>query len=487
MIYLLYTLLALLGVVVLLLLAALIRTFFLKPQKPGKPLPADSERSRSYGEKLGAMINAETVSVAGETDKTKFLEFHKKLAELYPNIHRVCEKTELRGNLLFKWKGKSDKKPILIMSHTDTVAASADGWEHPPFSGEIVEHNGKQVVWGRGTVDTKGSLMCFLQAAEELIADGYTPECDVYLASSCTEELGGEGGPLIASYLKEHGVELYMLLDEGGMMMEEPIKGAKGVFAMIGVLEKGYGDLKFTAKSNGGHASAPPKNTPIARLAAFVNEIEKHSPFKAKFQKPVRAMFAAVAPSLPFGLKYVLGNLWLFGPLILKLMPKINSTCDAMLHTTMAFTMQEGSSGYNVIPQNAYVTANMRFIQHQATDESIKLVTDIAKKHDIETEVIYRGYPPAIVDTDGAPYKLVADTVKQLFPDVTPAPYAMTGGTDARFYDEVCKNCIRFAPLKIDAQQFSSIHGLNENIDIETLPGGVDFYKAIIKAQKSAE
>ena len=57
----------------------------------------------------------------------------------------------------------------------------------------------------------------------------------------------------------------------------------------------------------------------------------------------------------------------------------------------------------------------------------------------------------------------------------------MTGGTDAKYYTEVSDNCIRFAPLYIDAQQYASIHGLNENIHRGALPGGVDFYKEIIR------
>ena len=57
----------------------------------------------------------------------------------------------------------------------------------------------------------------------------------------------------------------------------------------------------------------------------------------------------------------------------------------------------------------------------------------------------------------------------------------MNGGTDAKYYGEVSPNCIRFAPLFIDSQQYGSIHALNENIYQGALPMGVDFYKTIIK------
>lgn len=64
------------------------------------------------------------------------------------------------------------------MSHQDVVSAEGT-WEHEPFSGDIAD--GK--VWGRGTVDTKASVMAFLEAAEELLAEGYTPPTDVYLVT----------------------------------------------------------------------------------------------------------------------------------------------------------------------------------------------------------------------------------------------------------------------------------------------------------------
>ena len=482
MIYILYALLGIVGILLLLLLVAVIKTLFVKLPETSARLAVDEKRSIEYAEKLGVLIKKETISDRDNDDKTKFYEFHKLLEEAYPLVHKTCEKTVFNGSLLFKWKGKSDKDPIMLMSHHDIVEATGK-WDYPALSGEIIEQDGRKVIWGRGTVDTKGSLSCFMQAVEELIASGYQSECDVYLTSTCTEEIGGEGAPLINNYLKEKGVKLKMLVDEGGMMVEAPMAGARGVFAMVGVLEKGYGDLKFTAKSNGGHASAPPKNTPIARLSKFVCDVESNYPFCSKFPDAVKEMFARLAPTMPFAYKLIFSNLWLFTPLLKKLMPAISSQGAAMLRTTIAFTMQQGSSGYNVIPQEAFVTANLRFIPHQSTDESIAIMEKRAKKYDIDTGCLYRGYPAPVVDFNAGPFKLLEDQIHKNFPDVYVTPYVMTGGTDARFLADVCDHCLRFSPLRINKQQLGSVHGLNENIDIDTLPQAVDFYKSVIKAQ----
>ena len=470
------------GIIVLILVLAavvLIRALSLKPT-PAKTANIEldnSQRAREYGRRLSKLIQKETISARGDTDRTKFYDFHKELETLFPKVHKACEKHEFDGSLLFKWKGKGNHEPILLMSHQDVVEATGD-WKHEPFSGDIDE---KGCVWGRGTVDTKGSLFCIFSALEELIWEGYEPECDVYIASSCTEEISGEGAPLIAKYLKDQGVQLALLLDEGGMIVEEPVGGVKGLYGMVGVVEKGYGDVKFVAKSNGGHASAPGKNTPLVRLGKFMAEIDKNNPFTAKLTPTVREMFRRMAPNMTFGMRVIFANLWLFEGLLLRLLPVISPAAAAMTRTTIAFTTAKGADGLNVLPQEAYVTANMRFIHHQPNKDSIALIGEIAKKYQIETEALYNDEPCPIVDYKSDAFHLIEDIAAEIYPGVGICPYTMTGGTDAKFYKDICKNAMRFAPIYIDSQQYSSIHGINENIYQGALTKAVDFYKMVIK------
>lgn len=477
--YVLYAVLAIVAVLVLLLLVAILRTALMKTKKADYVPNPDPKRTDEYVKKLSEMVQYETISKRGEVNTEKFLGFHKVLEKLFPTVHEKLEKTEIEGNLLFKWKGKSSEKPILIMSHQDVVEATGD-WKYPPFSGEVAE--GK--VWGRGTSDTKCTVMAFLQAAEELLKEGYTPDCDVYIASSCTEEIGGDGAPKIVDYLDKQGVKLFLVCDEGGGIIQDPMAGIKGNFAMVGVFEKGYGDVKFIARSTGGHASAPPKNTPIARLSKFVAQVDKKNPFNVEFMPEVEAMFSQLAPYAGFGLRLIFGNLWLFKPLMKKLLPMISAQAGAMLSTTIAFTMSEGSNGYNVIPQEASICANMRYIPHQGTDESLEVITNLAKKYDIETEVVYKGYPSPSVDINGEAFKMVETAINECFPGVGCSPYVVTGATDARFYSKICDSCVRFAPVIYGPEQMKGMHGLDENIECNTLQGAVDFYKKIITMQK---
>lgn len=472
-------LLAVLLILAVLVAVVLVRAALLKPTaaKEAKVKLDDSDRAKEYGEKLAKMVRKETISSRFAPDRTKFLEFHKILEELFPNIHAVCEKHVFNGSLLFKWSGKGNHEPILFMSHHDVVEANGT-WEHEPFSGDIDEEGR---VWGRGTVDTKASLFCELTAVEELIKDGFVPEGDVYIASSCTEEWSGEGAPSTVAYLKEQGVKLAYLVDEGGMIIEEPIAGVKGTYGMVGVLEKGYGDVKFIAKGKGGHASAPGKNTPLVRLGKFMVDIEKNSPFRREFNPTVKEMFSRLAPNMEFGMKIVFANMWLFEGILKKLLPSISPAAGAMIQTTLAFTTAKGADGLNVLPQEAWVTGNMRFIPHQDDKESIALISEFAKKYDIETEVIYKDAPCPVVDFKNAPFQLVEEVASEIYPGIGICPYVMTGGTDAKFYRDLSDNCLRFAPLYIDGRQYGSIHGLNENIYQGALPKGVDFYKMMIQ------
>ena len=468
------------GLIIFLLLIALVRTLVMPHKKSDYKANEDESESMRLAEKLSEMIKYDTTSHANVSEVDKFLGFHKVLEKLFPLVHEKLEKTEIDGNLLYYWKGKSSEKPILLMSHQDVVPAEGE-WEHEPFSGDI--DGGK--VWGRGASDTKCSVMAFFEAVEELLSEGYTPPTDVYLASSCTEEWAGDGAPKIVNELKRRGVELYIVCDEGGGIITNPIGGINGNFAMVGVFEKGKADVKFTAHSTGGHASAPTKNTPIARLASFVDDVEKHSPFKKKLMPEVAAMFSTLAPyASSFGLRFLFGNIWLFRPLLKAVLPAVSAQAGAMLRTTIAFTTQSGSDAYNVIPQEATLGANMRFIPHQGEKESLEIIEKLAEKHGLETEIIHSNDYTPPVDINGEAFRLVEEVIGETFPGLASSPYVMTGATDAQFYQPICKNCIRFAPVIYGPEQMKGMHGLNENIEYNCLPGAVRFYKNLIKAQK---
>lgn len=482
MLLLLRILLFLILLAVFLLLAALLRTLSISPTaaKTAAPPPEDPRRARQYGEVLSAMLRMETVSVKGQEDFSKFAAFQESLHPLFPHIFSRCEIAHPGEGLLIRLpaRGEPAGEPILLMSHHDVVPAQAEGWRHGAFSGDI---DADGVVWGRGAVDTKGALFCELQALEELIAAGWQPEKDVYIASSCTEEWGGPGAQATVQWLQARGVRLGMLLDEGGMILPDPIAGVQGRYCMVGALEKGSGSVRLVARGKGGHASTPPRNSPLVRLGRLMDDLERHSPFRAELTPVIREMFGRLAPNADFGFKYILTNLWLFGPLVRRLLPRLVPLAGSMLQTTCAFTMAGGSEAANVLPREAWVTANLRFCPHQDDQASLRALRQRAERFDVEVQVLSAGKPCPPVDVHGAPFRLLEETAARIYPGYDVVPYAMTANTDARFYTGICDHCLRFAPIEITQAQYASIHSVNECLNTTALPPAVDFYKQLLQ------
>ena len=432
-------------------------------------------RTNTYAQQLSRMIQMETISCDHQPDKSKFYGFHELLREIFPNIFEKCSFEDFHGSFLMRWEGKSSEHPILLMNHHDVVEAPG-AWKYPPFSGTIADRK----LWGRGTLDTKGGLWAMLQAANELAENGYIPQNDIYFMSGCNEETDGSGAEEISRILQERSIRFSMVLDEGGMILHEPIGGANGTFAMVGVGEKGCVDLKFIAKSSGGHASTPGKNTPLVRLGKFMAAVEKSSIFKTEISPAVAEMFKRIASTMKQPLRFILGHPGLFKPLLVKVIPLVSATAGATLKTTIAFTMASGSEGFNVLPHEAWVVGNMRFSHHQGEKGSVQAIKKLAKKYDIETVVLEPGFTSPLSDYHTDAFALVEKAISTVFPGVITSPYVMNGASDCRFMSRVSENCLRFAPFQITDEQMDSIHGLDENIDLKSLVPAVEFFKYII-------
>lgn len=475
----LFLLLAILIAAVLLLAVAVVRTVLLRP-----PVPAacgtefSPEQLAVCGQKLGDMVRIPTVSRREDEDLSDFFRFHAELERLFPLVHRHLEKTVLDGTLLYRWVGAdASKKPILLMGHQDVVPASDHGWTVPAYSGQILD--GK--LYGRGALDCKSTMFVELQAVEELLAEGFVPPCDVYLEYSINEETGGAGAANAVQYLKERGITLSLVLDEGGAVMDRAVPGMDRPYAVIGVTEKGYMDLKITARGKGGHSSTPPRGTPAARLFAFANEIERKRPFQKKLPPESMEMFRAMAPSFGFGLRLVLGNLWLFKPLVMALMPSISPFGEAVMATTCCFTMMKGSDAANVIPKEPYLVANLRTSAHQGCDASLAVLQKYAGKYGLEIEVLQRRDASAVSNIHSAQYAYVVECIRQQFPDVGVAPYIIMGGTDCRHFHALTENALRFAPVRMTQAQSASCHAVDENVTVTALAEGVRFFKLFLR------
>ena len=428
-----------------------------------------------YEEKLIKLIQIPSVSIEGE--KIEFKEIEEYIKDNFPNFYNACEFKNIDGPLLFILRGKkTNNKPYLFMNHHDVVQVEGE-WKYPGFGGEI--HDNK--IYGRGTLDTKGGLFCMLQAAEELISEGFIPNRDLYFVSNNDEETNTKGGPKVVKYLEENNITFDLILDEGGMITYDPIGGAKGFFAMVGVGEKPCLDILVSAKSHGGHASSPAKNTPIVRLARFVKDIEDKNIFKSKLSDTTSEMFRKMSLKMSGIKKFVFKNNKLFKPLLEKVAPNLSPAANAIFKTTCAFTKAQGSEQFNSIPETAYININMRSSLHEGYEHSVAQVKKIADKYDLGIETRYYGGIPKVSDYRTKQFKLIENTISNIFKDVVTAPYITNTGADIRFFKNLSDNCFGFVPFIVTAEQIASIHGTNENVDISCLEPAVKFYKELMK------
>ncbi len=433
------------------------------------------KRTEQYAAALSRMIRLETVS-GRNGDNGRFHAFRELLKKEFPLLFSRGEYREFEEGFVLRWPGKdAGREPVLFMNHHDVVEAAGE-WKHDPFSGEIAE--GK--LWGRGTLDDKGGLWAMLQAGEELLAEGFTPGCDIWFSSSSTEETTGRGAKEIVRWFEDKGIRFRMCFDEGGFIVYEPIRGAKARFAMIGVGEKGCADLKFIARSRGGHASMPARNSPLVRLGRFMAEADRHKIFEAQMSPAVCEMLRGIAPAVGGQTGEIMARAEAFRHVLIPALLRTSPGAAAILRTTLAFTMAQGSGGTNVLPTEAWVVGNMRYSHHQGRDASFEAVRKLAEKYDLEMEVMDPGEPSRITDYRKEGYTLAGKAVKAVFPGVTPVPYLMTGASDARFFDRVSDQCIRFLPFFADDEQLASIHGLNECVNLDSLAPAVDFYRYLM-------
>ncbi|KAJ3258275.1 hypothetical protein HK103_003756 [Boothiomyces macroporosus] len=446
-----------------------------------------------------------------------FLEFHKYLEKSYPLVHQRLEKHVVNEySLVFYWKGSDiSLKPTMLMAHIDVVPvdpATANEWKYPPFSGEIAD--GK--VWGRGTADTKMSLIGILESVEALLEVNYEPKRSVIVAFGHDEEITGfNGAQNIVKFIENnlaiphHGVE--MILDEGMTLaiVEDPkigvMKQREITFANIGIAEKGYVNVNISVSMDiGGHASIAPQHTGIGILSQVIVALE-NNPFAPDLEESnpiLKSLNCQAAHTNKFSKreKYILKHWKAFKHVLLKVF-SANPALNAAVTTSQAIDVIQGGVKVNALPQFSFEVANHRIALHETVDTTLdhiySLVRPIAKKNNLDflptpdtprtkgtkgaISVNHLGFNPSpISPTDASPYKVLSSVIRRVFPDSIVAPSLMTANTDTRWVWNLSESIFRFVPDISTGDE--GIHTVNENNSIENLVGIARFYHELIRA-----
>lgn len=472
--------------VVVLLIAAfllllVVRAAAFRPAQAGAshaPVPCEVDQEAAV-DHLAQMVRIPTVSNADPArfDEAQFAAFRALLPKLYPNVFAVCGCEQLdHTELLLHWPGKSSAAPVILMAHYDVVPVEETRWQHPPFCGEVFDGE----LWGRGTLDTKITLMGILESAERLIKEGFVPQNDLYFAFAGDEEVNGTGAPAAVEVLKERGIHPAMVLDEGGAVVEGVFPGVTRPMAVVGIGEKGMADIQIIAHSEGGHASHPPRHSAVGILSRAVVACEDH-PFPAKLTTPVREMLRTVGPYAPFGLRMIFANLWCFGGLFCALAGKLGGELNAMMRTTMAFTMARGSKQANVMPNEASATVNLRLINTTTVEQAADHLRRVIGDPSVEVRVLHGTNASPYADLSSAEWKTLSKAVSETWPEAIVTPYLMIACSDSRHFSAICQNVFKFSAMALSTEQRGLIHNDNERVALETVGKTVEFFTRLIQ------
>ncbi|MFL6582188.1 MAG: M20 family peptidase [Burkholderiales bacterium] len=436
-------------------------------------------------QRLAQAVRFRTISTqqASSFVGAEFDHFRAFLAARYPRVGSALRKHLINGySLLYEWPGTdASLKPVLLMAHQDVVPvdpATADQWLQAPFGGVLAG----EFIWGRGTLDDKGAVMALHEAAETLLAQGFRPGRTVYFAFGHDEEVGGRQGSLkIAEWLASEGVRLESVLDEGQVVTEGIIAGTDKPVALIGIAEKGYLSLEFVVEMEGGHSSMPPPQTAVGVLSAAIARLESN-PFQPTLTEPVRSQLAYLGPEQGWLRRTMFANLWLFAPLVKLQMAKTPAT-NAMVRTTIAPTMLEGSIKENVLPARARAVVNLRLLPGTSSDEAIRRV--VAAVDDARVNIVATGTslsePSPVSSTDSEAFKKLQRAVKSTFPDAIVVPSLVLGATDSRYFTALADNVFRFLPARFAREDLSRYHGINERVSDAHYTEFIRFYMRYLR------
>src|SRR5215469_8884987 len=192
-----------------------------------------------------------------------------------------------RGNLVARYRGTGQRKPLLLVAHLDVVEAPRQAWSVDPF--KFLEREG--YFWGRGTTDDKAMAAVWVATFIRLKQEHYLPDRDLILALTADEETGNANG--VQWLLANHRdlIDAEYAFNEGG---ESEIKDGRYVLNAVQSSEKVYQSFRLEVHNTGGHSSRPVRDNAIYHLADGLSRLSKFQ-FSAHVNEVTMAYYERMA------------------------------------------------------------------------------------------------------------------------------------------------------------------------------------------------
>lgn len=433
-------------------------------------------------EHLQELVRIPTISRV-DSSTTQWAEFDRfihTLHKLYPLCHsRLERETVLDYSLLFRWRGRASTEPAVLMGHYDVVAATDEGWKRPPFAAELSGKDEEQLVWGRGTLDDKGSVVAILEAVEAQLEAGLVPAQDIYLCFGHDEETHGTGASAIVDLLESRGVKPTLVLDEGGAIVDDVFDQVDAPMAVVGVAEKGAATLRLTVDQSGGHASTPPKISAAVRLSQAIVRLNSR-PFPSQLTETGADLMRLLGEHATGVTGFLLRNVAWTKPLLVPILVRKSDELAAMVRTTQAVTILEGGHAVNALPERVSAVINVRIAVNSSLEKTLAHVTRTINDKRVRISVDSPGEPSPVSATTGLAWELLRSTIEKSFPGTIVTPYVQNGATDSRHFTRISNGVYRFTPFAMAREVRDTLHARNERMLVSSYVDGIAFYRTLI-------
>ncbi|RLA23238.1 MAG: peptidase M20, partial [Gammaproteobacteria bacterium] len=377
-----------------------------------------------------------------------------------------------RGNIWARLEG-GDEPALILLQHTDVVPADPKYWTTEPLSGDIRDG----YLWGRGTLDMKGTGISQLATFLSLHRSGAALNRDVIFVATADEEAGGLFG---AGWLVEHHPEIFkgagLLINEGDSGTD---RDGERIFS-VEVTQKVPVWLKLTAVDTPGHGSMPNATSSVTRIVDALN-ILRTNPFPARIIPSVDAMFSAMGQNMSgeWADAYADMTSAVEQPGFLEKLQAHSPFQHALTRDTCSITRMGASNKINVVPPEAWAEIDCRMLPDRTAEEFVNDVRQLIEGTGVELEVIM-AFTPAVSSTASVLYRAIETVTAERHPGSRVMPSVATGFTDSHFTRDLGIASYGFDPIVVPEAEFSRIHGNDERVNVAAFKRGVGDFLAII-------
>jgi acetylornithine deacetylase/succinyl-diaminopimelate desuccinylase-like protein len=379
--------------------------------------------------------------------------------------YRIFQSQPGRASIYAHLSGDGSKRPIILLSHMDVVAADPSNWEISPFSGAIKDG----YIWGRGALDMKGMGIVELMSLLALKRQQAPLKRDVIFLATADEEAGGRLG---AGWFVQNHWDLikdaeYLITEFGWIFVED----GRVKYYAVDVAEKAPCWLKISFSGTPGHGSMPRTDTSVNRL---IHALERVLAYQTPLRvvPPVDEYFATLAlledppkRGLMANIRQTVEQPKTLAPLLQ--IPYFN----AILRNTISVTVLEGSSKTNVIPPTASAHLDCRLLPGQDPGEFIGQLKRVIDDPSVQIERLLN-ITSSASPTDTEFYRIVSRVIKDSDATAVVAPMMLSGFTDSHYFRERGITCYGFVPFKVSFADLGRIHGNNERVSVENVKLG---------------